>query len=149
MHEAIPWSGCTACKENGEGEDAFFGDFLLDWIGGETVSPQVEIESKATRTSRRGKSHNDDVAKNTEGDNARHDPWSNVVAENFAKEYGGHVEVVVQSLIDRYSAQLSYGQPCSKDVVIALTYAILTSINKITTTVWAAIVDLAKVFFGR
>ena len=135
LHEAIPRSGCTACKEEGEGEDAFFSDFLLDWIGGENVSPQVETELKATRTSRRGKSHNNDVAKDTDGYNPRHDPWSNVVAENFAEEHSGHVEVFVESLIHRYSAQLSYGQPCPKEVVVTLTYAILPSINKIMTNV--------------
>ena len=101
----------------------------------ERISPQVEIKLKAKRTSRRGESHNNDVAKNTEGYNPRHDPWSNVVAENFAEEHSSHVEVVVQSLIHRYSAQLSYGQLCPKEVVVALTYAILTSINKITTNV--------------
>ena len=122
MHEAIPRSGCTACKEEGEGKDAFFSDFLLDWIGGENVSPRVETELKATRTSRRGKSHNNDVAKNTERYDPRHDPRSNVVAKNFAKEYSGHVEVIVQSLIYRYSAQLSYGQPCPKYVAVALSH---------------------------
>ena len=106
LHEAIPRSGCSACKKEGEGEDAFLGDFLLDWIGGENVSPRVETELELTRTSRRGKRHNNDVAKNTEGYDPRHDPWGNVVAENFAKEYSGHVEVIVQSPIHRYSTQL-------------------------------------------
>lgn len=129
LHEAVPRSRCTAGKEEGKGEDAFFGDFLLDWIG-ENVSPQIGREPNTTRTPTRGKSHDNDVSKNTEGYNPRHDSWSNVVVENFAEEHSRHVEVFVQSLILRYSAQLSYGQPCPKEAVIALTYAILTSMNK-------------------
>ncbi len=78
----------------------------------ENVSPQVKTELNARRTSRRGESHDDDVSKKTEGYNPGHDAWSNIVAENFAKEHSGHIEVSVQSLIHRHSAQLSYGQPC-------------------------------------
>ena len=77
----------------------------------ENVSPQVEMELKARCTSRRGKSHDNDVSKNTEGYNPRHNAWSNVVAEDFAEEHSGHIEVSVQSLIHRHSTQLSYGQP--------------------------------------
>ena len=88
-----------------------------------------------TRTSRRGKSHDHDVSKNTKGYNSRHDAWCKIVAENFAEEHSGHVEVFVQSLIHGYSTQLWYGQVCPKEVAIALTYAILTSINRTTTNV--------------
>ena len=91
--------------------------------------------AERTRTSRRGKSHDHDVSKNTKGYDSRHDAWSKIVAENFAEEHSGHVEVFVQSLIHRYSAQLWYGQVCPKEVVIAPTYAILTSMNKTTTNV--------------
>ena len=114
MREVGPWSGCAAGEEEGEGEDAFFGDFLLDWIGREDFSLHVGTEVKATRTSRRGKCHNNDVSEKTEGYNPRHDARSYVVAEHFAEEDGGHVEVFVQSLIHRYSAQLSCGQPCPR-----------------------------------
>ena len=134
LHEVVPRSGCTAGEEEGEGKDAFFGDFLLDWIGRVDVSLQVKTELKARRTSRRGKRHDNNVSEKTEGYDPRHHARSKIVAENFAEEDSGHVEIVVQSLVHRYSAQLSRGQPCPKIIVVALTYAILTSINRITTS---------------
>ena len=88
-----------------------------------------------THTSRRGKSHDHDVPKKTKGYNSRHDAWSKIVAENLAKKHSGHVEIVVQSQIHRYSTQLWYGQVGPKEVAIALTYAIFTRVNRTMTKV--------------
>ena len=91
--------------------------------------------TERTRTSRRGKSHDHDVPKKTKCYNSGHDAWGKIVAENLAEKQSGHVEVFVQSQIHRYSTQLWYGQVCPKEVAIALTYAIFTSINRTMTKV--------------
>ena len=62
--------------------------------------------TEKTRTSRRGKSHDHDVSKKTKGYNSRHDAWSKIVAENLAEKHSSHIEIFIQSQIQRYSTQL-------------------------------------------